>query len=104
MAKSTFKLDKRQKILICAAVAIVISGLCPPWITTWHMAGEGNSQWSAGYGLIFFPPEGNRFEGIKLDTARLFVEWVCILAASGAAWEVVRLNRKRDTETEHNPF
>jgi hypothetical protein len=49
--------------------------------------------------MILRPPlEGGGWNdptGIKLDMTRLLVEWICILAVSGAAWGLVRLDKER---------
>jgi hypothetical protein len=119
--KTYIKSDPRRAILTLTALAIVVSGLFPPWIFVFDRTGTsdsrgGHSEWSAGYKFIFRPPnpsdefdfalkESDRFAfgnsgsngGIKLDVARLMVGWVCILAASGAVWGLVRLNRESNS-------
>lgn len=105
--------DRRKTILIWAAVAIVVSGLFPPWLYIFDRSGtsdQSGGHWevSGGYACIFKPPDPDAlllqlrlvddykaFLGVKLDSARLLVEWSCILAASGAAWGLVRLNREQ---------
>jgi hypothetical protein len=92
-------------------LAIVISGLFPPWIYTYYRTGTADtsgmrSEKSAGYHFILTPPPPEHdfpAYGVKFDMGRLLVEWVCILAASGAAWGVVRLNRERISEATKNP-
>jgi hypothetical protein len=109
--------DRRKTILIWTALAIVISGLFPPWVYTFDKgstsdAAGGHWDVSAGYACIFKPPPAGlepffRSDqygpfavpaGTKLDMARLVVEWGCILAVSGAAWGLVRLNREQASE------
>ena len=108
-------------ILILAAAAIVISCLFPPWMFTFHRLATGeDSGWqserSAGYSLIFWPPNPNFSAnggsdvvevrdsnlmrvvflasfGIRLDTSRLIVEWFCILVVAGSAWFCTQPNR-----------
>lgn len=116
--------DTRKTILFWTALAIVLSGLFPPWLYTFNKLAASDSEGyhserSAGYAFIFNPPvphfdgmgSGGQFLptnianpkpeidfayfGIKLDIARLLVEWVCILAVSGAAWGVARLKREQ---------
>jgi hypothetical protein len=94
-------------------------------MTPWR---GGHSEWSAGYRLVFKPPRADDevrfwFEqnkrgpdafghlafqhtwpgGIRLDLSRLMVEWVCILALSGAAWGLVRLDKERVSEERQRP-
>src|SRR6266436_4996606 len=86
---------REQKVIVlCASLAILISALFPPWLSTWDSSGtreiEGaRSQCDLGYHPIFRPPKprGHGWPaGIKLDTTRLLIEWVCIAAAGCAAW------------------
>lgn len=109
--------DRRKTILIWTAVAIVVSGLFPPWLYTFDKGSTSDTaggHWdvSAGYACIFKPPPSgleplgandeylhfNALAGAKLDMARLLVEWGCILALSGAAWGLVRLKKERLSE------
>lgn len=105
--------DGRKNVLVWAAVGIVVCGLFPPWLYTYDKSGPtdwncGHWEVSAGYAPILKPPEGgepkhdfyNALPGVKLDVTRLLVEWVCILAVSGAAWGVVRLNREPITQLD----
>ena len=122
MAPSKPKPDGRKVILVCAAVAMVVSGLFPPWLVTLDSTGTrddsgGHSEWSYGYALLLAPPSpdpvaeylvqlfphGRSTWGIRLDIARLMVEWVCILAASGAAWGVACLNREQLSDAKQLP-
>ena len=119
--------NTRKTILFWTALAIVLSGLFPQWLYTFNKLASSDSvgyysERSAGYAFIFNPPEphivgaqsGGLFQmdkppyneqdlaffGIKLDLVRLLVEWVCILAVSGAAWGVVWLNRAANQKEE----
>jgi hypothetical protein len=122
--KIRIKPDGRRAILKLTALAIVVSGLFPPWVFTFDKSGYNDeqgwhSQRNAGYACIFTPPKphfvsnangkvistigadgkdlfGDEFFayfGVKLDLSRLLVEWVCIVAVSGAAWGLVRLEQ-----------
>jgi hypothetical protein len=118
--------DNRKTILFLAMLAIVLSGLFPPWLYTFDKSSTsdtagGHWEVSAGYALLFKPPDVelknednnakfqdyvsnyNSRAGMKLDITRLFVEWVCILAVGGAAWGVVRFNRERISEANQKP-
>jgi hypothetical protein len=82
--------------LICASVAILATGLFPPWLYTFYRTGTSDasgsrSENSAGYYFIFMPPPPENYYpayGVKLDMERLLVEWACILVVSGAAWTI----------------
>jgi hypothetical protein len=115
--------EPRKAILGLTALAIVLTGLFPPWLYTFdklanHEEPGWHSERSAGYFWIFKPPEPNfnrraggandfvepdatglllpgfyPYFGVKLDTTRLLVEWACILAVAGAAWGIALSNR-----------
>jgi hypothetical protein len=114
------KSDSRRAILKWTALAIVVSGLFPPWLYTFDRGSTsdiagGHWEVSAGYGCLFSPPkyrvedalEGREpiaeydftykhaRAGVKLDMPRLLVEWVCILTLGGTAWGLVLLNREQ---------
>jgi hypothetical protein len=116
------KLDRRKAILVLAAAGIVVSGLFPPWLYTFDKAPSrdvagGHWEVSAGFRFFFDPPV-YRYDdmlsgkypvddyfmnyaaraGVKIDFWRLVVEWVCILAVSGAAWGVVRLGQEQPVQ------
>lgn len=80
--------DKARVVVLCGALAFVLCGLFPPWLYTVSQDGYAANK-SAGFGLLFDAPDpSNRAagSGIRLDTARLAVEWLCVLAATGALW------------------
>ena len=112
------KPDRRKTILLWATMAIAVTALFPPWLYTFNRsstADDAGGRWevSAGYACIFRPPTADltrldgseevfnyisqfrALPGVRLDTARLFAEWTCILAVSGAAWGLVRLKAKQ---------
>jgi hypothetical protein len=106
--------DNRKTILFLAMLAIVLSGLFPPWLYTYDRSSSsdrtgGHWEVSAGYASIFKPPNGDTtstihdygaLAGVKLDVTRLLVEWVCILAVGGTAWGVAWLNRAANQKEE----
>ena len=118
MARLKPKPDSRKGILQLAALAVVITCLFPPWLFTFERfstsdSAGARSEQSAGYSLIFIPPKSDwvvqgrgwvekESSGIKLDMRRLFVEWVCILAMTGAAWSTAALARLRPSQDEPN--
>jgi hypothetical protein len=76
-------------------------GLFSPWLYTVYQTGTRDfsgmrSEKSAGYHCIFTPPPPeieSPTHGVRLDVERLLVEWVCIVAACGAAWAVFPSNK-----------
>ena len=71
-----------KKIVVFGAVAFILSGLFPPWITTFSPPGGGQqAQTRAGYHLIFNPPPRDSegiFAGVQIDSTRLLVQWAII--------------------------
>lgn len=94
-------------ILVLAALAIVVSGLFPPWLYTIYATGTREeagyrSEKSAGCHFLLTPPPPEIDHvacGVKLDAERLCIEWACILAAGTAAWGIAGLIRSRISET-----
>ncbi len=83
-----------KKIIVFAVAAFVLSGLFPPWITTFNPPGGQTAQTPAGYHLIFDPPPAtmeNRFAGVQIDGTRLLIQWAIIGAILAGA---VVLRRK----------
>jgi TPR repeat protein len=77
------KISVSKLIILVGAVAFILCGLFPPWLDISH---QGHTR-SAGYSFILSPPPGDY--GVKLDIARLFVEWFCIAVATGTVWLLV---------------
>ena len=85
-----------KKIIVLAVVAFVLSGLFPPWITTFSPPGGGQmAQTPAGYHSIFDPPPlanpKSLVAGVQIDSTRLLVQWAIIGAILAGA---VALRRK----------
>ena len=70
----------QKALIVCGLAVFALSGLFPPWVHTHY---RSRSHESAGYSLIFIPPDSG---GVDLDYNRLLVEWACIGAIMGAAW------------------
>ena len=70
-----------KKIIGFAVIVFVLTGLFPPWITTFNPPGGQMAQTPAGYHLIFDPPPAtrkNKFAGVQIDSTRLLVQWAII--------------------------
>ena len=83
----------RPWILLCAVAAFMLCSLFPPWLSTLNTSGI-HSERDAGYHFIFTPPApayDSRYYGVRLDCARLMIEWLSIAAASGVTWLVMSL-------------
>ena len=74
-----------------AAFAFLSATFFPPWLYTHDQNGSngGHTHTPAGYYCLFSPPRPTSesvTDGVSLDMSRLMLEWVCILAVTGAAW------------------
>lgn len=104
-------LNKNQKIVCWVALGIIVfMGLFPPWISAYHVTNP-KTHWpgfieedAAGYHFIFVPPTkiGNVDEAgnwttysFHLDYGRLFLQWILIVAVSGALLFLFREPQKK---------
>jgi len=97
-----------QKVVACCGVGLfVLMGLFPPWLYTLDVTGH---HWNkdAGYAIIFSPsnpsPHGD-YVGIRVDTQRLLIQWVCVATMTGAALVFLRISageraKQRDIKKE----
>ena len=72
-------MNKKQKICLWIGIAIIVlMSLFPPWFYTHARITE--VQTNAGYHFLLIPPlpYDKVGSGIRLDTSRLFVQWVVI--------------------------
>ena len=79
--------SKQIKILIISAAMFVIMGIFPPWTYTFDHRST-HSEKPAGYALITEPPDPEEYNmqyGVRLDTSRLVVQWLVLLAATAGA-------------------
>lgn len=75
----------QQKLIWAALVLLAIMVIFPPWIYTFSNS-LTHSETPAGYFFIASPPAKARdhvFHGVKLDTARLSVQFIGTLTALG---------------------
>ena len=85
---------KIKRIIALGIVVFVLSGLFPPWVYTFNPPGARPTENPAGYRLIFDPPPAARkfrLAGVRIDYARLLIQWAVIGAIVAGA---VALNRK----------
>lgn len=82
-----------KSIILCGAVAFLLCGLFPPWL---YISSEGHTH-AAGCDFILSPPTRGNY---KLDTARLAVEWLCIVVATGIVWLLVSKPEKAKDSKE----
>jgi hypothetical protein len=79
-------MGKQRAVLASSLAAFVMCGLFPPWLYTNHGRYE-RSEKSAGYHLIFTPPQPMSLgwaSGVRMNMQVLLIEWACV-AAGGAA-------------------
>jgi hypothetical protein len=90
--------DKKEKIVILVAIAIIIvMGLFPPWTYTCKVGGF-YSEKPMGYQFIFWPPtpEGdNPRYGIYLDFKRLFLQWFLVAISTFGALLWLKIKNKQ---------
>lgn len=86
---------RHRKVIIFSVLALVLSGLFPPWIYTFNAPGARSTEYPAGYHLIFDPPpsqrEKDKWAGVRIDYMRLLIQWAMIGAIVGGA---IALRRK----------
>jgi hypothetical protein len=99
-------MDKRQKLVVWVALALIVwMGLYPPWVQSFQ---RGDGRWgptAGSYGWIFDPPgppprvsEGYfrdwRFWTNRIDTPRLAIQWLMVsMVAAGLVWTLRRSER-----------
>ena len=71
----------KKSILAGTAALFILAGLFPPWLTVSY---QGHTYASACRFIL--SPLSDPREGVRLDAARLLIEWACILAGGTTAW------------------
>ena len=88
-------MNRKQTIALWVGVAcIALMCLVPPWRLGVHNEGV-YGQGPLGYSLLFWPPYWHPGLGhsLTLDFSRLFVQWVAVIAVTGAAIYTLRDKR-----------
>lgn len=83
---------KQQKVMFASVVVFILMGLCPPWTYTLHAQSVSRER-PAGYALMFAPPAPEVAApayGVRLDVARLVLQWFLLIVATGAALIAVK--------------
>jgi hypothetical protein len=76
-------MNKKQKVAICIAMALIVLMLVlPPWYTK-YTTGAGTVVRSAGYQLLFWPPAPRARWSVHVDFPRLAVQAMIVLVAAG---------------------
>lgn len=88
------RISAQKCVLLCGAVAFVLSGLFPPWLTTEPFSEHSHA--SAYRSFILRPPRDS-----NLDISRLAVEWLCIVAATGTIWLLMSKLEKNNNSKEN---
>jgi hypothetical protein len=93
--------NKNKRIVAAAIFLFLLATFFPPWLYTIR-GGRGIHITSpAGYSCIFLPPK--QFYGAQIDTVRLGLEWLAILALAGTAWFLLRNDQPRRGEPRKPP-
>jgi len=93
------RMNKKQRTIIIIGLGIILlMGVIPPWKCAFSLAHLSRLERPAGYGFIFYPPspvtvakskeflsDGDMrnpsFWSVRLDTTRLFIQWVVVAIA-----------------------
>lgn len=88
----------QRSIVLVSIVIIALMGIAPPWVYTYSRENTYSEE-PAGYGLIVSPPPRKAeyaTHGIRIDTSRLLIQWVVVLAIGAVGILVTTtLNGKR---------
>lgn len=90
--------EKQKKIIIIGVAVVILMGLFPPWTYTFKYKTAYSNE-PAGYGFILAPPKKKTqamAHGIELDIARLSVQWIIVLMATGLGVFLTPGTRKSD--------
>ena len=93
-------MNKTKAVVGCGALAFIICGLFPPWLYTFNQS-SASSEISAEFRFISNAPDPSDSRngcGVRIDTVRLGIEWLCVLAATGAAWALVAKPGRDETK------
>ncbi len=72
-------MSQKQKIVLWTGIIVIVAmGIFPPWLYT--QARYVEVQTNAGHHFLLNPPlpQDRVGYGIRLDTSRLFVQWVIV--------------------------
>jgi hypothetical protein len=87
-------MNKKQRLcFICGVVLIVLMGLFPPYTYANRVVIQAPLIESfAGYYPIFSPPPPQKFmfAEVRIDTTRLFIQWVLVAALFGSGIVLLR--------------
>jgi hypothetical protein len=88
-AEASQKRNSQLKVIYAGLIIVVLMGLFPPWNYTFisPRGGYGQSERSAGYHPIFYPPppevENWPVYGVRIDFVRLLIQWIIVGLLTG---------------------
>ena len=91
-ARQVVSMNNKQRFVgVLGAAVFALALFLPPWLFTYDRNGAdgGHATKPAGFSCILSPPapEGlDEHYGVRIDTPRLLVECLFILAVGGASW------------------
>jgi hypothetical protein len=97
-------MNKTKAVVQCGALAFILCGLFPPWLYTFNSSDRNDaasSERSVGFRFILNAPDPSDDRngcGVRIDTVRLGIEWLCVLVATGAAWVLVAKPGRDETK------
>lgn len=74
-----------RTLLRWACLLFALMGLVPPWVYTFNPPGASPTTQPAGYYLLVEPPSprsDNYLHGVRIDYARLAVQWAVLVAGT----------------------
>lgn len=89
-----FAMTKGERCIVwCGVALVVLMGIFPPWQFVLDRGATMYRTLAAGYGFIDSPPPMPKYFGyeyVRLDIARLLVQWVVVCVATFGLWVTFR--------------
>ena len=96
---------RQQKVAWAGASLFLLMCTFPPWVYTFgapvKTVGSIHSEKPAGYGFLFIPPKPEQKAvtfGVKLDFARLFIQWVLLTSFTSIGLILTRTKTRQNEE------
>lgn len=91
-------MTKQKRVIVGGLLVFALCGLFPPWlyqVTRFSVRDAG-----VCFILTGPLPRAGDYSNARMDTSRLLVEWLCVLAVAGAGWLLTaRPNERKETKS-----